>query len=108
MREAYASIGQSANVAEVRRQTMLHCDVNAHVLLHGFGSLTRQCVKDMRGTRQHYRHIKPEGGELSIDITGPFAEGLAPTDRPVAVSEEPKYILVAVYTPFAQETALRL
>ena len=66
-----------------------------------------ECVKAMGGTRPHYRHVKPEGGELSVDISGPFAVGLAPIDRPVPADEKPKYILVAVYTPLAEETALQ-
>ena len=55
-----------------------------------------ECVKAMGSTRPHFSQIRPDGGELSVDITGPFAEALAPPDRPVTTTDKLQYILVAV------------
>ena len=47
------------------------------------------------------------GGELSIDIAGPFPNGLPISSEPVGVSkyQVPKYLLVGVFIPFSNDEA---
>ena len=50
--------------------------------------------------RPHYRAPTRQGGELSVDIGGPYAKGVPVTDRPVAKHQWPRYILVGAFVPF--------
>ena len=70
----------------------------------------KDCPEYLRGaggTRSHHRRARPGGGELSIDISGPFPEGITPTNRPVIEADRPQYILVGAFAPFPHETALK-
>ena len=54
-------------------------------------------------SRCHSRKAEREGGYLSVDIAGPFAEGMPVTDRPVAMGENPKYFQVGALGPISVE-----
>ena len=43
------------------------------------------------------------GGELSVDIGGPYPRGLPVTDREVAEDLWPRYMVVAALVPFMQK-----
>ena len=46
-----------------------------------------------------------EGGELSIDIGGPYAVGIPVVDRYVAKHRHPRYMLVGSFIPFSERDA---
>ena len=53
-----------------------------------------ECKRGAAKQRTHERLFTRQGGELSVDIAGPYAEGLPVTDRRVACHQRPKYMLV--------------
>ena len=53
-----------------------------------------ECKRGAARQRQHFRAPTRQGGELSVDIGGPYAQGVPVTDRPVAKHQWPKYMLV--------------
>ena len=57
--------------------------------------------------RPHQRAYVRAGGELAIDIAGPFPNGLPVSSKPVGASKTqlPKYILVGVFIPFNKTEA---
>ena len=93
----------------MRRRPRIRADSNRHRRKSHkqYPQFCPECLRGTGGTRPHHRLARPGGGELSIDISGPFPEGITPTDRPVTEADRPQYILVGAFTPFAQETALR-
>ena len=46
-----------------------------------------------------------EGGELSIDIGGPYAVGIPAVDRYVAKHRHPRYMLARAFIPFRERDA---
>ena len=61
-----------------------------------------ECKRGAAKQRAHQRLFTRQGGELSVDIAGPYAEGLPVTDRKVASHQNPKYMLVGAFTPFGK------
>ena len=57
----------------------------------------------MAKQRPHHRKADKQGGELSIDIAGPFMAGLPVTDRPVVKTLWPRYMLVGAFFPFKEK-----
>ena len=64
-----------------------------------------ECKRGAAKQRAHSRLFTRQGGELSVDIGGPCAEGLPVTDRPVARHLWPMYMLVAAFVPFTEKEA---
>ena len=65
-----------------------------------------ECKKGAARQRPHFRAATREGGELSVDIGGPYPEGLPVTDQPnVARYRYPKYMLVGAFIPFSVKEA---
>ena len=65
-----------------------------------------ECKKGAAKQRPHFRCVIREGGELSVDIGGPYPEGLPVTDQPnVARYRYPKYMLVGAFIPFNAKEA---
>ena len=68
------------------------------------------CPECKRGTakqRAHHRAVTKEGGELSVDIGGPYPVGLPVSDQPnIAQHRYPKYLLAGAFIPFSQKEAL--
>ena len=92
------------NRLTLRLRLRTKAEVNRH-RRNGHKQYSKDCPECLRGTggsRPHHRLARPQGGELSIDISGPFNEGITPTDRPVTEADRPQYILVGAFTPFAQ------
>ena len=61
-------------------------------------------------TRGSQSNITPETvytsrWELSVDIAGPYAEGIPVTDRPAAKQLWPMYLLVGAFVPFGDKEA---
>ena len=54
--------------------------------------------------RSHHRQVHKTGGDLSIDVAGPFEAGKIPTDQPTA--KGPKYFLVGAYIPMSSDEAV--
>ena len=46
------------------------------------------------------REFTRQGGELSLDLGGPYRAGVPVTDRLVAKHQWPKYMLVGAFIPF--------
>ena len=46
-----------------------------------------------------------QGGELSIDIEGPYTPGVPVTDRKVTEGLWPRYFLAGAFVPFAEKDA---
>ena len=53
-----------------------------------------ECKRGAAKQRSHQRALTREGGELSVDIGGPYNPGVPVTDRIVAKHQWPKYMLV--------------
>ena len=64
-----------------------------------------ECRQGAGVVRPHARKGERVGGDLSIDIAGPFEEGLPVTDRPVSQAKNPVYFLVGAFVPFSREEA---
>ena len=54
-------------------------------------------------SRPHSRQANRVGGELSIDIAGPFEKGVFPTDQPIG--KVGKYFLVGAFVPLSSREA---
>ena len=46
-----------------------------------------------------------EGGELSVDIGGPYPVGIPVSDQTVAKHRHPRYMLVGAFIPFSERDA---
>ena len=64
-----------------------------------------ECKRGAAKQRPHHRALVRQGGELSIDIAGPYAPGIPVTDRPVVKTQWPRYMLVGAFIPLGQKEA---
>ena len=65
-----------------------------------------ECKKGMAKQRAHHRAPTKEGGELSVDIGGPYPPGLPVTDQAnVARHRYPKYLLAGAFIPISEKNA---
>ena len=63
-----------------------------------------ECKKGVAKQRAHHRAATREGGELSIDIGGPYQPGTPVTDQiNVAQHRYPRYMLVGAFIPFSEK-----
>ena len=62
-----------------------------------------ECKRGAAKQRPHHRAPVRQGGELSIDIAGPYAPGIPVTDRPVVKTQWPRYMLVGAFIPFGDK-----
>jgi len=65
-----------------------------------------ECKRGAAKQRSHQRLFTREGGELSVDIGGPYRQGYPLTDRITAKQYWPKYMLVGAFIPFSQKEAM--
>ena len=67
-----------------------------------------ECKKGVTKQRAHHRAEIKGGGELSVDIGGPYQPGTPITDQiNVAKHRYPKYMLVGAFIPFNEKDAKR-
>ena len=67
-----------------------------------------ECKKGVARQRAHHRAEIKGGGELSVDIGGPYQPGTPITDQfNVAKHRYPKYMLVGAFIPFNEKDAKR-
>ena len=64
-----------------------------------------ECKRGVARQRPHMRRYTRQGGELSIDIAGPYTPGAPVTDRKVTESLWPRYFLAGAFVPFAEKDA---
>ena len=64
-----------------------------------------ECKRGAAKQRSHQRAFTRQGGELSVDIGGPYHPGVPVTDRMVAKHQWPKYMLVGAFIPFGEKEA---
>ena len=65
-----------------------------------------ECKKGVAKQRAHHRAAIREGGELSVDIGGPYPVGIPISDQPnVAKHRYPRYMLVGAFIPFSEKDA---
>ena len=75
----------------------------------GHVNYSPHCPECKNGTvkqRPHHRQALKQGGELSIDVAGPFSPGMPVTDRPVVKARWPRYMLVGAFIPFKEKESL--
>ena len=75
----------------------------------GHVSYSPHCPECKTGTvkqRPHHRQAFKQGGELSIDIAGPFSPGMPISDRAVVRGRWPRYMLVGAFIPFKEKESL--
>ena len=59
-----------------------------------------ECKRGVGKQRQHKRQYARLGGELSVDIAGPYPKGVPVTDREVIEELWPIYLVVGVFVPY--------
>ena len=64
-----------------------------------------ECKRGAAKQRSHQRVFTRQGGELSVDIGGPYNPGVPVTDRIVAKHQWPMYMLVGSFIPFSDRDA---
>ena len=64
-----------------------------------------ECKRGVAKQRPHHRTMTKEGGELSIDIGGPYQLGIPVSDQYVAKHRHPRYMLVGAFIPFSERDA---
>ena len=64
-----------------------------------------ECKRGAAKQRSHQRVFTRQGGELSVDLGGPYRAGVPVTDRVVAKHQWPKYMLVGAFIPFGENEA---
>ena len=64
-----------------------------------------ECKRGYAKQRSHRRLPVKMGGELSIDVAGPYVEGLPVTDRREKKELWPRYMLVGAFVPFPHKEA---
>ena len=64
-----------------------------------------ECKRGAAKQRTHVRIFTRDGGELSVDIAGPYTEGIPVTDRKTNRAYWPRYMLVGAFTPFIKDEA---
>ena len=62
-----------------------------------------ECKRGAAKQRPRERLFTRQGGELSIDISGPFTKGVPVTDRNVGEHQWPRYLLVGAFVPFGEK-----
>ena len=63
-----------------------------------------ECKKGVAKQRAHHRATTREGGELSVDIGGPYQPGTPITDQlNVRLHRYPRYMLVGAFIPFSEK-----
>ena len=75
----------------------------------GHVSYSPHCPECKNGTvkqRPHHRQTLRQGGELSIDVAGPYSLGMPVTDRAVVKTRWPRYMLVGAFVPFKEKEVL--
>ena len=65
-----------------------------------------ECKKGAAKQRPHKRQALKQGGELSIDIAGPYTPGMPISDRAVVKGRWPRYMLVGAFIPFKEKECL--
>ena len=65
-----------------------------------------ECKKGAAKQRPHKRQALKQGGELSIDIAGPYIPGMPISDRAVVKGRWPRYMLVGAFIPFKEKECL--
>ena len=74
----------------------------------GHARYSPDCPECKRGAATHKSHERLftcQGGELNVDIRGPYAEGIPVIDRVVARHQWPRYLLVGTFVPFGDKEA---
>ena len=67
-----------------------------------------ECKRGVAKQRAHHRAAIREGGELSVDIGGPYPVGIPVSDQPnIAKHRYPRYMLVGAFIPFSEKDAKR-
>ena len=66
-----------------------------------------ECKRGAAKQRSHQRVFTRQGGELSVDLGGPYRPGVPVTDRVVAKHQWPKYMLVGAFIPFGEKKKLK-
>ena len=67
-----------------------------------------ECKRGVAKQRPHHRAATREGGELSVDIGGPYQVGIPVSDQPnIAQYRYPRYMLVGAFIPFSEREASR-
>ena len=64
-----------------------------------------ECKRGAAKQRSHQRMFTRQGGELSVDIGGPYRQGIPLTDRITAKHQWPRYMLVGAFIPFSEREA---
>ena len=64
-----------------------------------------ECKRGVAKQRPHHRAMTREGGELSVDIGGPYPVGIPVSDQYVAKHRHPRYMLVGAFIPFSERDA---
>ena len=65
-----------------------------------------ECKRGVAKQRPHHRAMTKEGGELSVDIGGPYPVGIPISDQPnIAKHRYPRYMLVGAFIPFSERDA---
>ena len=65
-----------------------------------------ECKKGVAKQRAHHRAATREGGELSVDIGGPYQPGTPISDQlRVGAHRRPRYMLVGAFIPFSEKDA---
>ena len=62
-----------------------------------------ECKRGAAKRRTHVKIFTRDGGELSVDIAGPYTEGVPVTDRKTNRAQWPRYMLVGAFTPFTKD-----
>ena len=65
-----------------------------------------ECKRGAARKRPHRRLETRMGGELSVDLSGPFIRGLPVTDRREKEETWPRYIVAGAFTSFTPKEAL--
>ena len=60
-----------------------------------------ECKRGVAKQRPHKRLATKVGGELSVDIAGPYPKGVPVTDREVVEELWPIYLVVAAFIPYS-------
>ena len=64
-----------------------------------------ECKRGAARKRPHKRLQSRMGGELSVDLSGPFIKGLPVTDRREKEESWPRYMVVGAFVPFSPKEA---
>ena len=102
LKQVAISVLEAAGVG-IRLRT--HTDYQRHKQ-RGHVPFSPDCPDCRQGVgvrRPHRRAATQMGGELSVDIAGPFAKGIFPTDRPTG--KVAKFFLIGAFIPYGVNEA---